>query len=45
MKTPQIIRIANPSEALVALIESALQRKKERMRQMREEFLKAQQSV
>ena len=36
------IRIEHPSQALVAFIEKAQQRKKERMKEMRDKFLKTQ---
>ncbi len=39
METTKVIRISKPSEALVAFIEKAQTRKKERMKKMREELL------
>lgn len=40
MKTTKTIRISKPSKELVAFIEKAQQREKERMKEMRERFLK-----
>lgn len=42
METTKTIQIANPSGALVAFIEKAQKRKKERMKIMRDKFLKKQ---
>lgn len=42
MKSTTTIRIQNPSKELVAFIYKAQQRKKERMRIMREDFLRTQ---
>lgn len=42
METTNPIRIPNPSKELVAFIEKAQQRKKERMQKMRERFLQTQ---
>ena len=44
METTNTIIIQNPSKELVAFIEEAQQRKKERMRLMRERFLQTQMS-
>lgn len=38
METKQTIKIVNPSVALVAYIENVRQRKKERMKEMRDKF-------
>lgn len=40
MGTTEVINIPNPSKELVAFIEKAHERKKERMELMRERFLK-----
>lgn len=40
METTDVIRIPNPSKELVAFMERAQQRKKERMQEIREKFLK-----
>ena len=42
METTKTIQIANPSRALVAFIEKAQKRKNERMKIMRDKFLKKQ---
>ena len=42
MKTTKTIRIPNPPKELVAFIEKAQQQKKERMKKMRDNFLKTQ---
>lgn len=42
METTTAIRIERPSKALIAFIEKAQQQKKERMKKMRENFLKTQ---
>ena len=42
METTNTIRIPNPSKDLVAFIEKAQLRKKERMKTMRDNFIKAQ---
>lgn len=42
METTATIRIEHPSKGLVAFIEKAHQRKKERMKEMRDKFLKTQ---
>jgi len=42
METTTAIRIEHPSKALVAFIEKAQLRKKERMQKMRKKFLKIQ---
>ncbi len=39
METTETLRIPNPSKELVAFIEKANQRKKERAKQMREKYL------
>ena len=41
MKTTNTIRILNPSKELVAFIEKAQMKKKERIDNMRESFLKS----
>lgn len=40
METTNVICIANPTKELVAFIEKAQKRKKERMKIMRDEFMK-----
>lgn len=42
METTTAIRIERPSKALIAFIEKAQQQKKERMKKMRDNFLKTQ---
>lgn len=42
MDTSQTIRIINPSDELAAFIKDTQQKKKERMKSMRDNFLKAQ---
>ncbi len=41
METTNTIRIPNPSKELVAFIEKAHQKKDERIKQMRDRFLKS----
>jgi len=44
METTNTIRIPNPSKELVAFIEKTQRQKKERMKMMRDRFLKTQSS-